>query len=364
MSAKRNIALSGAIAAIVAVAFVIAAIYVLPGTGLLQGSQTQGPSGTLSVMLTDPPTVPQGTTDLYMTYNKVGVHVAEAGNNSGWKVFSQSGTIDLMQTINVSQTIAIGSLPAGGKFNALGFNVSSVVVTYNGKNYTADLVYGRNTLFVPIPGGISIAAASTQAVLIDMTPKVLLLGTPQNPTFAFLPSARAYVVPSNAIPAQAHFIGERHDLDEDSWWDAYMKSSSFAITNATLTPDSLSITAINNGNASVVFRLAAVSSQYSTSGGAMPYPAVSEIFVIEPNATLVPLSGSSKDQLYQEVAAGGYLLPPGASVTFTYSGQIQIGLIQFDLNQQPQQIVVGQHYFVSLLANDKLAQAGTTAISP
>src|SRR5579884_2145922 len=291
MSAKRNIALSGAIAAIVAVAFVIAAIYVLPGTGLLQGSQTQGPSGTLSVMLTDPPTVPQGTTDLYMTYNKVGVHVAEAGNNSGWKVFSQSGTIDLMQTINVSQTIAIGSLPAGGKFNALGFNVSSVVVTYNGKNYTAD-------------------------------------------------------------------------LDEDSWWDAYMKSSSFAITNATLTPDSLSITAINNGNASVVFRLAAVSSQYSTSGGAMPYPAVSEIFVIEPNATLVPLSGSSKDQLYQEVAAGGYLLPPGASVTFTYSGQIQIGLIQFDLNQQPQQIVVGQHYFVSLLANDKLAQAGTTAISP
>src|SRR5579884_3689268 len=113
MSAKRNIALSGAIAAIVAVAFVIAAIYVLPGTGLLQGSQTQGPSGTLSVMLTDPPTVPQGTTDLYMTYNKVGVHVAEAGNNSGWKVFSQSGTIDLMQTINGSQSIA--SEPSRGR---------------------------------------------------------------------------------------------------------------------------------------------------------------------------------------------------------------------------------------------------------
>jgi hypothetical protein len=359
MSTKRNTVISGAIAAVVAVAFIAAAIYVLPGTGIL--GQT-GNSGTLSVMLTDPPTVPAGTTDIYMTYNKLGVHIAQDGNESGWDVLSQSGTIDLMKTVNVSQTLAVGKLPSGGKFNALGFNITSVVVTYNGVNYTADLVYGEHILFVPIPGGISISSAQTQAVLIDMTPKVLLLGTPSNPTFAFLPQARAYVVPTSAIPAQATNVGERHDLEQDSWWNAMERSSQFAVTGVHLTPNSLSITVENDGNASVVFRLAAVMSQFSTSGGDAPIPQVSEIFVVEPNATLVALSGSSsKDQIYQQVASGGYLLPVGASVTFTYSGQIVIGQLQFD--QQTQLVVSGQNYFVGLFGNDKVAVAGTTATS-
>jgi hypothetical protein len=296
----------------------------------------------------------------------MGVHVAEDGNESGWQVLSQSGTIDLMKTINVSQTVALSKLPAGGKFNALGFNITSVVVTYNGVNYTADLVYGEHALFVPIPGGISISSAQTQAVLIDMTPKVLLLGTPSSPTFAFLPQARAYVVPTSAIPAQATYVGERHDLDGDSWWSAIVRSSEFAVTGVHLTPNSVSITVENTGNASVVFRLAAVMSQYSTSGGDAPIPSVSDVFVVEPNATLVQLSGSSKSELIAQVGTGGYLLPVGQAVTFTYSGPIEIGLLaQFSstVPQQPQQIVVGQNYVVGLFGNDKVAAAGTTAAS-
>ncbi len=369
MASRNKVITSGAVAAIIAVALIIAAIYI-PGSGLLNRSTssatstTSGSQGSFSVLMTDPPTVPSGVTALFMTYNKVGVHIADQGNDSGWNILSQSGTIDLMQAINVSQTIATASLTSGSSFNALGFNVTSVVVTYNGVNYTADLVYGQNRLFVPIPGGISIASEQTQAVMIDMTPKVILLGTPSSPTFAFLPSARAYVVPSNAIPAEAHYVGERHDLEEDSWWNNVLRSTGFGITNVQLAPNGLSITADNTGNSSVVFHFAAITATSSVSGGEMPPASISDIFIVEPDGSLAQLNGTTKDQMETEIAAAGYILAPGQSVTLTYSGPIGIGLIvQSLMGRGEVPIAVGSTYVVRLYGNDFVAAAATTAIA-
>ena len=364
MSSKRNVVLSGAIAAIVAIALIGAAVYI-PGSGLLNRSTSQSQtnassSGTMSVLFTDPPTVPQGVTALYMTYSDVQVHVSNAGNNSGWTDLSTSGEINLMSVVNVSETIANANISTG-VFNALRFNITSVVVTYNGVNYTADLVYGHNALFVPIPGGISVSAAQTSAAMIDLTPKVLLLGTPQNPTFAFLPSAKAFIIPSQSIPAEAHHVGERHDISHDSWWMIAMRQSRFAVTSVQLSPTSLNITVSNTGNASIVFRLAAVTSQVSVSGGWAPAMTTSSAFVVQSNGSLIALSGSNKSQVYQDIAAGGYLLAPHTSATFTYSGQIQIGSLRMESSQSTQQIVVGQNYVVTLLGNDMTARAGVTA---
>jgi hypothetical protein len=384
---------AGLVAAIIAVAL-IAAVVSIPGAniaGTKTGASTsnltsasgvsqspmsttssngQSNSGAFSVFMTDPPTVPNGVSDLFMTYDKVGVHVAGQSNSSGWTVLAKSGTIDLMQAINVSQTIATANLQTGEDFDALGFNITSVVVTYNNGtvtgNYTADLVYGQSRLFVPIPGGISINASEDQSVMIDMMPKVLLLGGPSNPTFAFLPSARGFVVPNGEVSAQSHpFVGQRVSLEGDGWWQSILDNTSFSVTSVVLAENGLSITVQNTGADSIVFHFAAVTSQYSVSGGEMPAPAVSDIFVIEPNATLAQLNVTSSADLVAQLGASGYLLAPGASVTFTYSGSIAFGLQSYFAMQLGRTIpiVSGDNYVVRLFGNGFVAASGATAIT-
>jgi hypothetical protein len=358
MNTKKSIVISSVIAAIVAVTLIVSSVYI----PALATAPSQG--GTLSVMLTDPPTVPTGVTALYINYSDVQVHISNAGNDSGWKTLSGSGQINLMSLINVSQTIATGNIDSG-TFNAIRFNVTSAEVTYNGQNYPAELVYSENILTIPIRGGIQVSAAETSTALIDLSPTVLLLGSPQNPAFALLPNGSAFVIPTQSIPAEAHHIGDRHILGNDSWWMVLQRDSKFGITSVALTPNSLSITVENQGSASVLFRLAAVTSGTSLSGGWQSRLSTSDVFVVEPNQTLSVLSGSTRGQMYQEIVAGGYLLAPGQTVTFTYSGSIVVGQQLLDLGHQiqTQLIIPGQNYQVALVGNGLASQAGTVAAS-
>src|SRR5487761_1483929 len=154
MNTKKSIVISSVVAAIVAIALIVSSVYI-PALAI-------GPSqnGTLSVMLTDPPTVPTGVTALYINYNNVQVHISNAGNNSGWTTLSGSGQLNLMSMIDVSQTIATSNINSG-TFNAIRFNITSAAVTYNGQNYSADLVYQEHVLTIPVAGGIQVSAAMT-----------------------------------------------------------------------------------------------------------------------------------------------------------------------------------------------------------
>jgi Domain of unknown function (DUF4382) len=376
---KTTALVAGAIAAIIAVSLIAAAIYI-PGSNLLGAKSSNSSSSTLSsttsgagsgsfsVLMTDPPTVPYGVTDVYMTYNKVGVHIAGDSNDSGWQILTTSGTIDLMQSINVSQTIATANLQNGEDFNALGFNITQVIVTYNNgsssANYTADLIYGQSRFFVPIPGGITVNTSENQAVMIDMTPRVLLLGSPSNPTFAFLPSARGYVVPNGQISAQSHpFIGDRVSLQGNLWWRSILENTSFSVSSVQVSPSGLAIAVQNTGSVSIVFHFAAVtgadvSSAYLPGGGELPAPVVSDIFVVESNASLVQLASTGSAQM-QQVESSGYLLAPGQSVTFTYSGNVLLGMqSQLGITHP---VISGQSYIVRLFGNGFVAAAGTTA---
>jgi hypothetical protein len=361
-----------AVAAAVAVALIVAAVYI-PGSNILGGrssteSTTSGTSsGSFSVMMTDPPTVPANVTDVYMTYDKVGVHISGDSNNSGWQILSSTGTIDLMQEINVSQTIATANLQAGETFNALGFNITQVLVTYvsalGPSNYTAQLVYGNTRFFVPIPGGITISSSGSQAVMIDMTPRIIMLGNSSQISFAFLPSARGYVVPSAEVPAQSHmFIGARMNLSTNPWWKSILENTSFAVSSVVAAQNGLNITVTNTGSTSIVFHFAAVTSENSQNGGYLPAPAVSDIFVVESNATLAQLNTSSSAAAETQVEGSGYLLAPGQSVSFIYSGSVAIGLQSQYALQLSHPLVAGHTYIVRLFGNGFVAAAGTTAI--
>ena len=327
----------------------------------------------MAVLMTDPPTVPDGVTNVYIDYANLAIHVSGAGNESGWYSLGTSGQIDLMSIINVTQTIALAKVSAG-TFDAIAFNVTSATITYQSRNYTADLVYQEHILVARIPGGVSVSNGATTATVIDLTPTVLLLGSASNPSFAFIPAARAYALPSQSISVHAlQTVGDRESIGNAGWWRSIETNSHFEITNVKLTPTLLSITVSNTGSSSVTFRMAAITSTISISGGVVKptLPAIASIsafFVTEPNATLAPITQYGRVLIAGMLGSGGYILPPQATATLTYSGNITLGLLQPSggergtgtatgipsgtQTQQQQSINAGQRYVVTLLASN------------
>jgi len=371
-----KVILSGVLVAILAIALVGAFVFTKSGqSGTTSGvgstgQSTQlsnGQSGTLAVVMTDPPTIPQGVTSVYINYSDVQVHIKNAGNQTGWTDLQSSGDINLLGVINSTQTIALANI-SSGIFNALRFNITFAVVTFQGQNYSADLVYQAHTLFVSIPGGIAISEGQTSGAVIDMTPTVLLLGNTTNPTFAFMPDAKGYTLASNSISTHPH-KGDRDDY-QGKISDQIRDVTHFQITAVGLTPSSIRITVQNTGAATVNFKLAALTSTTSISGGWVPSSSfgsmskISEFFVPVPNGSLVPLTSTTYVGMTQTLALAGYTLGPNSSVTFTYNGQITIGaLAQLQGHTPTQSINLGQRYVMTIVGSGFYAQSAITATS-
>jgi hypothetical protein len=368
MSSKKNIILSGAAALVVAVS--ILAVSIFSGVSLLPKSTTSnGAPGTLSVLLTDPPHVPLGVTKVYIAYSNLEVHVSEAGNNSGWTSLKSSGSIELLSTVNVSQTISSVKI-AAGEYNLLRFNISSAKVTYNGKNYTAFVP--TSELTVPIVGGIQVNASKPSATIINMQPTVYNIGSASNPEFVIRHWAKAFPVPSSQVTQEEEQEGSRLSLIGKAWWTNVQEryTSNAQITSATLTPTSLSLTVKDTGNQSTKLRLVVVAPLLSQLGAQHDRPptglAGSAIFIVLPNETLVPMQkyiltahqqGAEVGDIVTALASGGYNLTAGASGTLGYKGTITFG---FNLPiVQPLQtglsIVPGQQYQVSVIGDEALA---------
>ena len=185
--------------------------------------------------MTDPPTVPDGVTAVYINYSSIEVHFADAGNQTGWTDLQTSGEINLMSIVNESQTIASTNITSG-KFNGLRFNVTSAVARVpRNQLHGRILVYQEHTLYVWNPGGIVISDGQTTGAMIDMTPTVLLLGNTTDPTFAFIPAATGYTLPANSIANHPH-VGDRNDYNNRvsaAIW--YM--TRFQLTGASLEPE-------------------------------------------------------------------------------------------------------------------------------
>ncbi len=365
MSSKKNAVLSGIAALLVAAS--ILAVSVLTGFPF-NPTNSGAPSGTLSVLLTDPPHVPTGVSAVSITYSDVAVHVSEAGNQSGWTIVKSSGTIELMSTVNVAQTISSVKITSGD-YNALRFNISSAQVTYYGKTYTAFVPSSR--LIVPIIGGIEVNASKPSATIINIDPTVFNIGSTSNPEFIIRPAARAFPVPSSEVTEQVEHEGNRLSLAGRTWWMGLLEkyTENAQVTNANLTPSSLSVTVKNTGTLETKLRLVVVAPIGLTSVAAGNYdrpPATlfgAAVFIALPNATLVPIQkyilsayqqGTAGESLMDAFASGGYSLTAGSSGTVSYKGTITLG---FHLSAIPTipSIVPGQQYQVTVLGDEALA---------
>lgn len=337
-----------------------------PSVSSQPASGSSSGQGTLSILLTDPPNVPQGVTAIFVSYRNLGIHVSKAGNETGWTEVQASGEIELLGTVNISQTISSVKISTGD-YNQLRFNISSALIMYDGQNYTAFVQSAE--LVVPIIHGIEVNSSVPSATIIDISPTVLNIGSPSTPEFIIRSVATAYPVPAGSVTAGMQQQGYKTSLIGLQWWIQLQKNytTDLVITGASLNSTELRVDVMNLGANSTTLTLVIVSplaGALSTSSGVngqLPTSvAGSAVFAIVPNGTLTPLGIATPlaTDIQSSVSAdifrtAGLNLSAGGSGTLTYAGQIGLGF----LNSTAQQgsVITQQQYLITVIGTQTVA---------
>lgn len=187
-----------AVIAVLVIAYAVLVIY--NGMAVKQAAGRNG--SVLAVQLTDPPTVPEGTSALIVAYSSVQVHVSSPENQSGWVSASGNGTVNLLALENMSQTIAKANISANSTVNLVRFEVTSAKIIINNTEYNVSIP--NQQINVAITGKSKINASSS-AILIDFYPTV----NAHAGTYMMAPAARAILVNANTTVSINTNIGSK-----------------------------------------------------------------------------------------------------------------------------------------------------------
>jgi hypothetical protein len=207
------------------------------------------------VMLTDPPTVPNGTSLLNLTYTDMAFHIIYPNSTSEWVSINVSGTVNLLSLVNMSQTLAATTIPTGSNVDKIQFTIKEVTAVINGE--IQDVTVLSNNILMTISN--SNINQTLSGVLIDFNPTLVEIqsedveGNAVN-YYVLVPSAAARII-SNLNQEQSEVgtiveLEERHreelreHLDEISRNITIVETAVSADGNVT----SLSVTIKNQGN--------------------------------------------------------------------------------------------------------------------
>ncbi len=207
----------------------------------------------MPVQLTDPPQAPNGTQAILLTYSSVGVHEVLANGTSLWAYGSESGKINLLSIVNVTQVISNVTVSANSTINQVRFNVTSVSIKLNNTNYS--VIVPNNQIIAQLRSGERVS--QNKSVIIELSPTIATIFTSNSTIFVLVPSVKAIVISNASISSSSNVkIGARFNLNaserstfENSVPNVSILSSSLSNNNNTTY---LSITLKNNGNQSVV----------------------------------------------------------------------------------------------------------------
>ena len=278
MSVRKQ-ALKYTAAALVVATFIIAAstVYLNPSNGggntstSNSSGQLGGTAAKLVVQLTDPPTVPKGTTSLNLTYSSINLLAGEPASNgqqttNTLTVTPQGGsaTVDLLRLQNISQTIASANLPNGSIIYSFSFAVTGISIDVNGTVSPVTLATGGGTLTVTLARPASLAG--TNIALLQLNP--VIVSTPSG--YQMIPSAVGIVRAASAGDQGRDQIGSQQQLssqDKNQLQDAQgnltanLKSLSVS-GNVT----SISVEVNNTGSISVVLTAIGVHGNFTAAG--------------------------------------------------------------------------------------------------
>jgi len=247
MAARKSMQY-GVGAAALALAIIALALVANPFLASTIQSGTQNKSSTQShqagnflVLLTDPPNVPQGTTQLNMTYTSLSLHVTYANGSTKWVPVSDSSTVNLLALVNVSQTIGSANIPVGSTVNTIQFTISSVSAKINGQ--TLPVTTLSNQLVVPIKGG-QVLNQTRSAALLDLTPTLVQIRATNSTGgavsyYVLVPSATA-IIKSNVGQGQEN-VGTKAQLDQSDV-NELEHAHQTGLGNVTITSATLSTT--------------------------------------------------------------------------------------------------------------------------
>ncbi len=303
------------------------------GTGSQGGTSPEATLGTLSILVTDPPQVPEGVTAVYMTYSDLAVHATSNDLSHGRIDLNVTGTIEASELINVSQTIASAKVPTGS-YDLVRFNISSVAVTYDNLTYPATV--SASSFTASFVGGLQVNGTQACAALVDLQPLVINAGTATSPQFVFGLTMDALGISNESVTPDVSSMGFRMDLGNQSWHQSFSANvtRSLEIDSATLTNDSLSLTVTNTGNETQALRFVIVTPSLFATGSHTMQPMymlpnffVSMVFAVEPNGSLEPVlpetpQPAAATAISSWLVGGGLNLTAGASVTLGYHGTL------------------------------------------
>jgi len=217
----------------------------------------------LSVKMTDPPNVPDGTNALILSYSSVALLVQNGTGPETWLNVSGSGEVNLMSLVNVSQVLASTALSANDVITGVELNAnSSYIVIYN-KSYAVEVPDTH------IIANISpIKLESNSSILVDFSPTVVSIYTANSTIFVMVPSLKAVFYGSSPgysgaqpRPTRANFtVGMRSNLTIPEVYLLKNLSASYnvVVTNPSISVSGnttdVSVTVSNDGNRSVTLR--------------------------------------------------------------------------------------------------------------
>ena len=215
---------------------------------------------TFAVLLTDPPTVPAGTTQLNLTYADVLLHVIYPNDTEEWLPVGASGNVNLFSLVNMTQTLATITIPLNSTVDKVQFTIANVTAVINEETYNVTSL--SDTFVVKVANGA--VNQTLSGVLIDFNPTLVQIqATDENDTtvyyYVLVPSANAIIV--NDITKAHVKVGTIIEIGENNRVRLVRVKEDFSknltIVSATLTVNGnatgLSVTLKNEGN--VTFRV-------------------------------------------------------------------------------------------------------------
>jgi hypothetical protein len=326
-----------------------------------ESSSTQSPSassGDFAMMATDPPVVASGVTAATATYSSLAVHTAGDSNSTGWVELNGTGTINLMSSANVSQTVAAAKIQSG-TYDMVRMGVQSASVTYDGQAYAAAVA--SSNIVTKLQSDAQISASQSSAAVVDLRTFVMNTGSSTNPQFVFSACAKATTVPPNQVASASLQVGAQTQL-QGSWWVGFQDqtSTNVTITSATLASGSLDLQLKNTGNDSAQIQTIVITpaSQggLTATAGLPASMSGSAIFTLDSAGSL---QASNSLQGAVLLSGNSSQLAAGSSTNLDYTGTISLGFGVVGI--QLTGVVPGQQYLVTVMGANTFGSVVVTA---
>ena len=177
------------------------AIAAFIGVGAFIGLIPHGGQATtiLTIQLTDPPNVPNGTQALLVSYSSLQARIR---GSSSWITDNTTGIVNLMSLTNVSEVVGKLKVPMNASVGTIRFNITSARILVNGMTYNVDVSNHQLSANV-----IGVGAAGNMSVLMDMRTKI---ASTANATYMLVTSLKAVAV--NNIDANEQ-VGSTNQLN-------------------------------------------------------------------------------------------------------------------------------------------------------